>query len=121
MIARESQKTRILIKGSVGSGPLATALAARVRNRSILELRASGELEGILSSDGVLQLSPEGEVLHIGAVVNTDLAVRGLSGGGRTMAASAASHRQLKSRVIKVSQDGTIDLFEAGRSVYRFG
>ena len=121
MIARESQKTRILIKGSVGSGPLATALAARVRNRSILELRASGELEGILSSDGVLQLSPEGEVLHIGVVVNTDLAVRGLSGGGRTMAASAASHRQLKSRVIKVSQDGTIDLFEAGRSVYRFG
>jgi hypothetical protein len=41
-----------------------------------------------------------------------------VTGGGRTTAASAASYF---GKVIKVSQDGPIELYQGGRQVYRFG
>ena len=46
------------------------------------------------------------------------MAVAACGGGGRTTAASAAS---LLGKVIKVSEDGPIQLFDNGRLVYMFG
>jgi hypothetical protein len=59
-----------------------------------------------------------GRLMEAGFIFDTSYAREVVTGGGRTTAASAASYF---GKVIKVSQDGPIELYQDGRRVYRFG
>ncbi len=119
LIADEQTDMDSLRKGSVGGrDPLSRALINHVRGRRIGTLKRSGELGRILSSDGLTVINRKGELLDTGIIIDTSRVSETVTGGGRTTAASAASHF---GRVIKVSEDGPIELFHQGQSQYRFG
>ncbi|WP_298267726.1 hypothetical protein [Geobacter sp.] len=108
-----------LKKGSVGGDdPIGRLLIGRVRGRSISDLKQAGTLLRILSSDGMTVFSRSGKLLETGFIIDTSHAREVVTGGGRTTAACAAS---FFGKVIKVSQDGPIELYQGGRLVYRFG
>ena len=108
-----------LKKGSVGGDdPIGRLLVGRVKKRTISELKKAGILLRILSSDGMTVFSEKGRLMETGFIFDTSYAREVVTGGGRTTAASAASYF---GRVIKVSQDGPIELYHDGRLVYRFG
>jgi hypothetical protein len=108
-----------LKKGSVGGDdPVGRVLIEQVKKRRVSELKQAGTLLRILSSDGMTIFNRQGRLLDTGFIIDTSHAREMVTGGGRTTAACAASHF---GKVIKVSQDGPIELYEAGRMVYRFG
>lgn len=108
-----------LKKGSVGGDdPIGRLLISRVRGQGIAELKQSGTLLRILSSDGLTVLDTHGKLLETGFIIDTSHAREMVTGGGRTTAAIAAS---FFGKVIKVSQDGPIELYRDGKLVYRFG
>ncbi|MGB4599586.1 MAG: hypothetical protein WBI04_06370 [Trichlorobacter sp.] len=108
-----------LKKGSVGGDdPIGRLLINRVRGQGIAELKQSGTLLRILSSDGLTVLDIRGKLLETGFIIDTSHAREMVIGGGRTTAAIAAS---FFGKVIKVSQDGPIELYQDGRLIYRFG
>lgn len=108
-----------LKKGSVGGDdPIGRLLIGRVQGREIADLKQAGALLRILSSDGMTVFSREGKLLETGFIIDTSHAREVVTGGGRTTAATAAS---FFGKVIKVSQDGPIELYQDGRMVYRFG
>lgn len=108
-----------LKKGSVGGDdPIGRLLISRVKGQGIAELKQSGTLLRILSSDGMTVLDMNGKLLDAGFIIDTSHAREMVTGGGRTTAATAAS---FFGKVIKVSQDGPIELYQDGRLVYRFG
>ncbi len=108
-----------LKKGAVGgSDPIGRLLIERVQKRGISELKQAGTLLRILSSDGLTVFNAKGRLLDTGFIIDTSHAREMVAGGGRTTAACAASHF---GKVIKVSQDGPIELYENGVQVYRFG
>ncbi len=105
--------------GSVeGDDPIGRLLVGRVKRRTVTELKRAGTLIRILSSDGMTIFDRRGKLLETGFIIDTSHAREVVTGGGRTTAASAAS---FFGKVIKVSQDGPIELYQDGRSVYRFG
>jgi len=105
--------------GSVGGrDPLSRALIEHVRGRKIGLLKRSGELNSILSSDGLTVINRKGELIDTGVIIDTSKVHDLVTGGGRTTAATAASHF---GPVIKVSEDGQIVLFRSGRQIYQFG
>ena len=108
-----------LKKGSVGGDdPIGRLLISRVKGQSIVELKQSGTLLRILSSDGMTVLDKNGKLLETGFIIDTSHAREMVIGGGRTTAAIAAS---FFGKVIKVSQDGPIELYRDGNLIYRFG
>jgi hypothetical protein len=108
-----------LKKGSVGGAdPIGRQLMDRVKRRTVTELKKGGALLRILSADGMTVFSREGRLVETGFIIDTSHARGLVTGGGRTTAATAAS---FFGRVIKVSQDGPIELYQDGRLVYRFG
>ncbi|MBT1071881.1 hypothetical protein [Pelotalea chapellei] len=108
-----------LKKGSVGGDdPIGRLLIGQAKGRTISELKRAGTLLRILSSDGMTVFSRTGKLLEIGFIIDTSHAHEVVTGGGRTTAASAAS---FFGKVIKVSQDGPVDLYQDGRLIYRFG
>lgn len=108
-----------LKKGSVGGDdPIGRLLISRVKGQGIAELKHSGTLLRILSSDGMTVLDMHGKLLDAGFIIDTSHAREMVTGGGRTTAAIAAS---FFGKVIKVSQDGPIELYQDGRLIYRFG
>lgn len=116
---RGARQLAALKKGSVGGDdPIGKLLINRVKGRRIGDLKQSGTLLRILSSDGMTVFNPSGKLLETGFIVDTSHAREVVTGGGRTTAASAAS---FFGKVIKVSQDGPIDLYQDGRVIYRFG
>lgn len=119
LIADDPADLDSLRKGSVGGrDPLSRALVRHVRGTKIGTLKRSGELSRILSSDGLTVINRKGELLDAGVIIDTSRVSELVTGGGRTTAATAASYF---GRVLKVSEDGPVDLFRDGRSVYRFG
>lgn len=108
---------------AVGSA-LAKAVIHRVKNKRVGELRRSGQLMGILSSDGLTVIDRTGRLVDTGVIVKTKprkgdrTGQRQKAGGGRTAAARVAS---IYGPVIKVSEDGPIDLFSNGTSIYCIG
>lgn len=66
---------------------------------------------GILSSDGLTKVAKDGRILGCGEIVALDASQK-LEGGGRSQAAKGASAFGL---AVKVSEDGPITLFRAGR------
>lgn len=108
-----------LKKGSVGGeDSIGRLLISRVKGVTISNLKQSGTLLRILSADGLTVFSRIGKLLETGFIIDTSHAHEVVTGGGRTTAASAAS---FFGKVIKVSQDGPIDLYQDGRLIYRFG
>ncbi len=108
-----------LKKGSVGGDdPIGRLLISQVRGQTIAELKHSGILLRILSSDGMTVLDSKGKLLEAGFIIDTSHARKMVTGGGRTTAAIAAS---FFGKVIKVSQDGPIELYQDGNLIYCFG
>lgn len=119
LVADDQTNFEVLRKGSVGGrDPLSRALTRHVRGTKIGTLKRSGELSRILSSDGLTIINRKGELLDTGVIVDTSRVSGLVTGGGRTTAATAASYF---GRVIKVSEDGPVELFREGQSIYRFG
>ncbi len=119
LVADDNTDLDALRKGSVGGrDPLSRALIRHVRGTKIGTLKRSGELSRILSSDGLTVINRKGELLDTGVIIDTSKVSDLVTGGGRTTAASSASHF---GQVVKVSEDGPVELFRDGRSVYRFG
>ncbi|RII30623.1 MAG: hypothetical protein CXR30_06470 [Geobacter sp.] len=113
------RKLTSLKKGSVGGDdPVGRLLIGRVKGKSIGDLKQAGLLLRILSADGMTVFNTNGKLMETGFIIDTSHARDVVTGGGRTTAASAAS---CFGKVIKVSQDGPIELYQDGRSVYRFG
>ncbi len=118
LIANDDTDLDALRKGSVGGrDPLTRALIRHVRGRKLGSLKRSGELSRILSSDGLTVINRHGELVDTGVIIDTSKVSDLITGGGRTTAASAASHF---GHVIKVSEDGPVDFFRNGQSIYRF-
>ena len=116
---RGARQLAALKKGSVGGeDPIGRLLIGRVKGRGIGDLKQAGTLLRILSSDGMTVFSKSGKLLETGFIIDTSHAREVVTGGGRTTAASAAS---FFGKVIKVSQDGPIELYLEGRQIYRFG
>ena len=67
-----------------------------------------GLLLRILSADGMTVFSTKGRLMETGFIFDTSHAREVVTGGGRTTAASAAS---FFGKVVKVSQDGPIELW----------
>lgn len=108
-----------LKKGSVGGDdPVGRLLINGVKGRTITELKQAGTLLRLLSADGITVFSRSGKLVETGFIIDTSHAHEVVTGGGRTTAASAAS---FFGRVVKVSQDGPIELYDNGRLIYRFG
>jgi len=108
-----------LRKGSVGGDdPVGRLLVNGVKGRTITDLKQANTLLRILSSDGITVISRSGKLIETGFIIDTSHAMEVVTGGGRTTAASAAS---FFGKVIKVSQDGPIELYDNGRMIYRFG
>lgn len=119
LVANDSTDLDALRKGSVGGrDSLSRALIEHVRGRKIGALKRSGQLSRILSSDGLTVINRKGELLDTGVIIDTSQVRDLVTGGGRTTAASAASHF---GRVVKVSEDGPVELYRHGRRLYRFG
>ncbi|MBJ6723281.1 hypothetical protein [Geomesophilobacter sediminis] len=116
---RGPQKLNRLKKGSVGGDdPISKLLIGRVQKRSVSDLKQAGLLLRILSADGMTVFNKSGKLMETGFIFDTTHAREVVIGGGRTTAASAASYF---GKVIKVSQDGPIDLYQDGQLIYRFG
>lgn len=114
-----SKKLATLKKGSVGGDdPVGRLLVNGVKGRTITELKQAGTLLRLLSADGITVFSRSGKLVETGFIIDTSHAHEVVTGGGRTTAASAAS---FFGKVIKVSQDGPIELYDRGRVIYRFG
>ena len=106
-------------KGTAGGkGILSQLIISYFKDKTISNLKHSGELINILSSDGMTLFNKEGELIDTGIIINTCTTPGLVTGGGRTTAATAAS---LFGKVIKVSEDGPIELYESGKCIYRFG
>lgn len=116
---RSPKQLASLKKGSVGGDdPIGRLLINGVKGVTITALKQSGTLLRILSSDGITVFSRSGKLIETGFIIDTSHAMEVVTGGGRTTAASAAS---FFGKVIKVSQDGPIELYDNGRLIYRFG
>ena len=108
-----------LKKGAVGGDDsIGQMLVDRVKKRTISDLKKSGTLLRLISSDGMTVFNKSGRLVDTGFIIDTSHAAGMVTGGGRTTAACAAS---AFGKVIKVSQDGPIELYEQGRLIYRFG
>lgn len=119
LVAEDKTDLEALRKGAVGGrDPLSRALISHVRGTKIGTLKRSGELNRILSSDGMTVINRKGELLDTGVIIDTSQVSDLVTGGGRTTAAIAASHF---GRIVKVSEDGPVELFHNGRRIYRFG
>ncbi len=117
--SKGARKLAMLKKGSVGGDdPISRHLTDHVKKRTIGDLKKDGVLLRILSADGMTVFNKSGRLMEAGFIIDTSYAREVVTGGGRTTAASAASYF---GKVIKVSQDGPIELYQDGRLVYRFG
>lgn len=119
MYSKGARNLAGLKKGSVGGDdPISRLLIRCVRKRTLRELKKAGILLRILSADGMTVFNERGRLMDTGFIFDTSYAREVVTGGGRTTAAIAASYF---GKVIKVSQDGPIELYQGGQLVYRFG
>ncbi|MBP1752881.1 MAG: hypothetical protein H6Q57_1717 [Geobacteraceae bacterium] len=101
-----------------GKDSLSQLIISFFKDKTISGLKHSGELISILSLDGMTLFNKDGVLVDAGIIINTSTTPGVVTGGGRTTAATAAS---LYGKVIKVSEDGPIELYERGKCIYRFG
>jgi len=119
LVANDETDLDQLRKGSVGGrDSVSRALVEHVRGNKIGTLKRSGELIRILSSDGLTVINRQGELLDTGVIIDTSQVSDLVTGGGRTTAATAAS---FFGQVVKVSEDGPVELYRNGQRIYQFG
>ncbi|HKI52205.1 MAG TPA: hypothetical protein VJ995_09035 [Geothermobacteraceae bacterium] len=119
LVANDETDLDQLRKGSVGGrDSVSRALVEHVRGNKVGTLKRSGELTRILSSDGLTVINRKGELLDTGVIIDTSQVGDLVTGGGRTTAATAASYF---GQVVKVSEDGPVELYRNGQRVYQFG
>lgn len=92
-------------------------LRKRLLNLPVLEAYRSGVFTAAVTSDGMTIIDSAGVVKDSGALVNLSGATAA-GGGGRTAAAQSAS---LHGLVIKISEDGPIQLWRNGEKLIQFG
>lgn len=114
------RKLNELRKGSVaGKHKLSQELLKRLKGKSMVELKQNGQLLRILSADGLTIFDSDSNLIETGFITNTSAINRDdVTGGGRTTAAIASSNY---GKVIKVSEDGPIELYENENRIYKFG
>ena len=122
VLVGDISKTKIesFKKGSVaGKHALSNELIKKAQNIPLKYLKSSGKLIKILSADGMTIIDSKGNLIDTGVITDiSNIDKDEATGGGRTTAAIAASKF---GKVIKVSEDGPIDLYEMGERKYRFG
>lgn len=117
--AAEKQLTEIKVGSVAGNNLLSIKLIGRLKDRSITSLKSEGTLIRMLSADGLTIIDSHGKIVDTGVITDTSKVTNSvIAGGGRTTAALAASNF---GKVIKVSEDGPIELYENGSRKYRFG
>jgi DNA integrity scanning protein DisA with diadenylate cyclase activity len=115
----EKQLKDIKVGSVAGDNLLSIKLIRRLKGRSVTALKSEGTLIRMLSADGLTIIDHHGKIVDTGVITDTSkVANKGTAGGGRTTAAIAASNF---GKVIKVSEDGPIELYENGSRKYRFG
>jgi hypothetical protein len=109
-----------LKKGSVAGedGSISRNLINQFIGRTVTELKNSGDLIRLLSSDGLTIINQGGELVDTGFIIDISGTEQQVTGGGRTTAATAASFH---GKVIKVLEDDLISLYENGECIYKFG
>jgi len=120
LIAEESVLSSGNLQKGTASGKdhLSRLILGSFKNKTITDLKQSGELISILSTDGMTLFNKDGVLVDAGIIINTCTTAGLVTGGGRTTAATAASGF---GKVIKVSEDGPVELYENGNRMYRFG
>jgi hypothetical protein len=87
-----------------------------LRQKTVLDL-APGVLETLGRIDGAVVLDADANLLAFGAIVRHPLGADALevAEGGRSTAAVTASHA---GKVLKISEDGLVSFYDAGRCVW---
>lgn len=96
--------------GQIDTSALASLLSAQLEQTTFDSICRTNAAVQVLSSDGITILARAGHLLACGRIIDLT-GVTGGSGGGRTQAATAASHFGL---AVKVSADGPISVFRDG-------
>jgi hypothetical protein len=104
------------IVGGTRAPALKRDLHYLLRRKTVLDL-APSVLETLGRIDGAVVLDPDGNLLAFGAIVRHPLGADALEvmEGGRSTAAVTASHA---GKVLKISEDGLVSFYEAGRCVW---
>jgi len=104
------------IVGSTRAPALKRDLHYLLRQKTVLDL-APSVLETLGRIDGAVVLDSDGKLLAFGAIVRHPLGADALevTEGGRSTAALTASHA---GKVLKISEDGLVSFYEAGRCVW---
>jgi DNA integrity scanning protein DisA with diadenylate cyclase activity len=89
------------------------ALNDLLRNRNAIDM-PSGMLESVAAMDGAIVVTPNGDLIAVGALLRASGGI-GWAEGARTTAAISASQH---ATVLKVSQDGEIALLSRGRVIW---
>jgi hypothetical protein len=104
------------IVGSVRAPALKRDLHYLLRQKTVLDL-APSVLETLGRIDGAVVLDSDANLLAFGAIVRHPLGTDAIevTEGGRSTAAITASHA---GKVLKISEDGLVSFYEAGRCVW---
>jgi hypothetical protein len=104
------------IVGSTRAPALKRDLHYLLRQKTVLDL-APSVLETLGRIDGAVVLDSDANLLAFGAIVRHPLGTDALevTEGGRSTAAVTASHA---GKVLKISEDGLVSFYEAGRCVW---
>ena len=104
------------IVGGARAPALKRDLHYLLRQKSVLDL-APSVLETLGRIDGAMVLDSDAHLLAFGAIVRHPLGADALevTEGGRSTAAVTASHA---GKVLKISEDGLVSFYEAGRCVW---
>jgi hypothetical protein len=104
------------IVGSARTPALKRDLHYLLRQKTVLDL-APSVLETLARIDGAVVLDRNANLLAFGAIVRHPLGADALevTEGGRSTAAVTASHA---GKVLKISEDGLVSFYEAGRCVW---
>ncbi len=100
--------------GSIDRSALGDALREQFTLCSISDLQKSHTALAVLSSDGLTTIDRSGSIISCGQILQLDQSAT-LQGGGRTHAARIASKWGM---TLKVSQDGPITVFHAGKQIW---
>jgi hypothetical protein len=99
--------------GQIDTSPLASLLNAQLEQATVSSIFKANAGVQVLASDGITIISVGGKLMTCGRIIDLS-GVAGGVGGGRTQAATAASHFGL---AIKVSADGPISAFRDGKKI----
>lgn len=99
--------------GQIDTSVLASLLNAQLEQTTFAAIHKANAAIQVLSSDGITIVTPTGKLLACGRIIDLT-GVSGGTGGGRTQAATAASHFGL---AVKVSADGPISAFRDGKRI----